>query len=844
MSQSGREGREVKMRELIIALGMAVTATAWSQQQLAVTVRADRPGHAIPRTLYGIFFEDINYAADGGLYPELIANRGFDWRTREPEGWAREWRGEAMGRVSLQGAYPVHPNTWQYLRIECYAPGEGAGVVNSGFGGIAVEKGKTYDLSFYARPHAGYAGGLTVRLETPDKQSLAAFRIEKGAWKNGLSDPASPAASPLDPPPPPAWVKYEAVLVPGATATNAQLAVLLDATGTVDLDFLSLYPRDTFNGRKNGLRPDLMRLLKEMKPATLRFPGGCVVEGGDFETMYHWKRTVGPLERRALNWNRWGYWQSHGLGFFEYFQLAEDIGAEPLPILAAGMTCQFKKPVECIPLGSLDGVIQNAFDLIEFANGAPETTWGRVRADMGHPAPFNMKYLGIGNENWDTLFLDRYAVIAKAVKAKHPEITIISSAGAAPEGEMFELAWNRLPGLKAELVDEHYYKPPEWFLAQATRYDGYDRSGPKVYVGEYACHTRDRKNNLHAALCEAAAMTGFERNSDVVRMAAYAPLFNKVGNTQWNVDLIWFDNTSAFCTPSYYVQKLFMNNLPDVLLPVEVPDNETPVPAAGTIGLHTWHTSAEFKDLRVTRGADTLYAYDPQAGLKGWSKAKEGAWEAKDGVLRQKDADAQDTVTSFISGSAWDSYTLELKARKLGGQEGFIIRFRDRRQQCVHLNLGGWGNREHGLEQGAMKPLERKPGSIETGRWYSIKVQLEGERVKAWLDGEQLFDAVIKNELMQRVYAVAGHDKAAGEIVVKCVNPFGEPRSISLCLAGARVSAQQATRITLAGQPDDLNTLEAPRQVAPSEDKVAITGQTSPLTLAPNSLTVLRIKAE
>lgn len=835
------------MRQWVkFAVMAGVPLVSFAQTPLQVTVHAERPGHAIPKTLYGIFFEDINYAADGGLYPELVANRGFDWRTREPEGWSREWRGAAMGRVSLQGAWPVNPNTWQYLRVECYAPGEGAGLVNAGFGGIAVRKGEAYDLSLYARPHAGYAGGLTVRLETPDRKALASYRIEKDAWTNaaGKGAAGTPHATPLDPPPPPGWTKYAAVFEPAETVTNAQLVVLLDARGTVDLDLVSLFPRDTFNGRRNGLRPDLMRLLKEMKPATLRFPGGCVVEGSDFETLYHWKRTVGPLERRALNWNRWGYWQSHGLGFFEYFQLAEDVGAEPLPILAAGLTCQFKKPVECIPLDSLDGVIQNALDLIEFANGAADTTWGRVRAEMGHPAPFNLKYVGIGNENWDNVFLDRYAVIAKAVKAKHPEITIISSAGAAPEGPMFELAWKRLPELKAELVDEHFYKPPEWFLAQASRYDRYDRSGPKVYVGEYACHTRDRKNSLRAALCEAAAMTGFERNSDVVRMAAYAPLFNKIGSTQWNVDLIWFDNAAAFGTPSYYVQKLFMNNLPDTLLPVQIPANEVPLPPAGTIGLHTWHTSAEFKDIRVTRGGETLYAFDPKAGLKGWSKAKEGAWEVRDGALRQRDEAAQDTVTSFIAGAGWQDYTLELKARKLSGQEGFIIRFRDRRQQCVHVNLGGWGNKEHGLEQGPMQPVTRRPGSIETGRWYDVKVQLEGERVRVWLDGQPLFDQVIRNEMRQRLYAVAGLDQAAHEMVVKCVNPSEEALTVALTLAGAQVPSQKARRILLAGGADDVNTLEDPLRVSPKEDAVEIAGPSSQLTLPPNSLTVLRIKAE
>jgi alpha-L-arabinofuranosidase len=820
---------------------MAVSACA-QQEPISVTVRADRPGHAVPKTLYGIFFEDINYAADGGIYPELIANRGFDWRAREPEGWTREWRGEAMGRVSLQGGWPVHPNTFQYLRVECYAPGEGAGVANAGFGGIAVKRGGKYDLSFYARPHAGYEGGLTVRLEDADKKALAAYRIGKGAWRNTVS--AGTGAATLDAPPPPDWGRYEAVFTPSESVTNARLVILLDARGTVDLELVSLFPQDTFKGRKNGMRKDLMEWLAEMKPATLRFPGGCVVEGYDFETLYHWKRTVGPLERRAVNHNRWGYWQTHGLGYFEYFQMAEDLGAEPLPILAAGMTCQFRKPLECLPLDSLDGVVQDAVDLIEFANGAPDTPWGRVRAEMGHPASFNLKYLGIGNENWDNLFLDRYEIIAKAVKAKHPGITIISSAGAAPDGPMFDLAWKRLPGMQAELVDEHYYKPPEWFLAQANRYDNYDRNGPKVYVGEYACHTRDRKNNLLAALCEAAAMTGFERNSDVVRMAAYAPLFNKIGSTQWNVDLIWFDNVKAFGTPSFYVQKLFMNHLPDVLLPVEASANAAPLPPAGTIGLHTWETAAEFKDIRVTRGGETLYAFDPQAGTKGWSKPKEGAWSVKDGALRQADAGVHDTATSFIAGAPWENYTLELSARKLSGKEGFIIRVRDQRDNAVHLNLGGWGNKDHGIERNGQNPVVRKPGSIETGRWYAIKIQLDGDRVRAWLDGQSLFDLALPNGPAARAYLVAGLDQAAGEIVVKGVNPRAEPVALALSLAGAKVAAQKARRITLAGGPDDVNTMEAPLRIAPQEDTLDLPGAVSQVTLPAHSFTIIRVKVE
>lgn len=812
---------------------------SYAQTPLTLTVRADRPQHDIPRSLYGIFFEDINYAADGGLYPELIANRGFDWRTREPESWSREWRGAAMGRISLQGAEPLHPNTFQYLRIECYTPGEGAGVINHGFGGIAVHQEEAYRLSFYARRHAGYSGGLTVLLETPKGEVLASHRIAPDAWQTEL--PRVPAAkSPLAHDVMAAWAKYETTWRPSATEPQARLVILLDARGTVDLELVSLFPQATYKERPNGLRKDLMEMLAALRPATLRFPGGCLVEGNNFETMYHWKRTVGSLEQRALNFNIWGYWQTHGLGYYEYFQMAEDLGAEPLPILAAGLSCQFRQP-EFLPVDALDLVVQDALDLIEFANGTPESDWGRVRAQMGHPASFNLKYLGIGNENWGTDFLERYAVIAKAIKAHHPEITVISSAGASPSGAMFDLAWRTLPGMQAELVDEHYYQSPEWFLAQAGRYDFYDRQGPKVYVGEYACHTHDRKNNLLAALCEAAMMTGFERNSDIVSMTAYAPLFNKVGNTQWNINLIWFDNTRVFGTPSYYVQKLFMRNLPDVVLPLEITGDPQVKDVQGTIGLHTWQTAAEFKELRVTHGDALLYTSEGATDLADWSKAREGSWSCADGTLKQADATKNNTAITLARGAQWHDYTLELKARKLSGKEGFIIRFREHDGSCVHVNLGGWDNQQHGLERGPLARLTRRPGTIETGRWYDIKISLDGEQVMVWLDGALLFDQRVPQQVKASLYGVAGLDKTANQVVIKAVNPFATEQAAHLALQGVKAAAQPVQRFLLTGAPESVNTLEQPEQVVPQSDTLEFDGNQLRWVLPPYSLSVLRV---
>ena len=559
--------------------------------------------------------------------------------------------------------------------------------------------------------------------------------------------------------------------------------------------------------------------------------------------MYDWKRTVGPVERRPVNANLWGYWQSGGLGFFEYFQLAEDIGASPLPILAAGMSCQFRRS-EMIPLDGLDRVIQDALDLIEFANGAPTTPWGRVRAEMGHPKPFNLKMLGVGNENWNMEFISRYEIIYKGIKAKHPEIEIVSSSGAGPAGPEYDLAWDRIPKIGADWIDEHYYVPADWLFNSTGRYDKFNRNGPKVYVGEYACHLPDRANSLYAGLAEAAMMTGFERNSDIVGMTAYAPLFSKIGSTQWVPDLIWFTNTRSYGTPSYHVQKLFGVHRPDVLLPTEVRVDSVALPPAGGIGLQTWLSSAEFKDVRVTRGAETLFSLDPSRGLDDWSKPAEGKWDAADGVLRQTDPEASKTAIC-IGSSEWRDYTVRLKARKLAGQEGFIVRVRNGNNRYVHVNFGGWANSQHGIEQNGSNPLVRKPGTIEANRWYDVEVSLDGDRISASLDGVKVFDNVaVPSAIAPKVEFVSGYDKQAAEIVIKCVNPRPEPCEVDLVLQGATVVPGKARRITLAGAPEAINDLEKPDRIAPVEDSVEMTGSPHKMVLPASSLTILRCKAK
>ena len=583
---------------------------------IQIQVDLAHPAHDVPKTLYGIFFEDLNSAADGGLYAELIANRGFDWpsagnarRTGWPDpaqdAWSADNRGEAMARLSRQYGSPVHEATAAHLRIECLAAGEGCGVRNPGYDGIAVTAGAKYALSFYARA-LDYRGTLRVLLEDSTNGLLASYSvklnsdsfntltnvrdddgsmrvgagrvsIEKGrasgparaALSQRSGSGALGASSELN------WTRLVSVLVPSRSARDAHLSILLDVPGTVELDQVSLFPQATFNNRKNGLRADLVERLRALKPGIMRFPGGCLTEGQNWDEWYDWKRSVGDgsVESRPTVWNAWRYWQSRGLGFFEYFCLCEDLGCEPVPCIGSGIICQnVRDPYVTAPISALGYFASNACDLIEFANGDVSTTWGALRAKMGHPKPFNMKYLGIGNENWMEPFLDRYLVIQKIVKARHPEIRIISSAGPWPDGKEYDLAWKTLNPSNADVVDEHMYKSPEWMLANATRYDRYDRKGSKVFVGEFACHCDKRANNLRSALCEAAFMTGVERNSDVVEMFAYAPLFAKVGHVGWRPDLIWFDNVSSFVTPNYHVQRMFAANRPDRVVSASLTD--------------------------------------------------------------------------------------------------------------------------------------------------------------------------------------------------------------------------------------------------------------------------------
>lgn len=536
------------MKFTIIFLSLLVL-TQLSSAQKNFEIDVKEVGAKIQPDMWGVFFEDINFGADGGLYAELIKNRSFEFH--QPfVGWT------PFGNVEVMDELPCFDRNPHYVRLNEKGLRRGTGLENVGFTGIGYRQNNDYRFSFYARS-----------LDGGDKK----FRIELVSAENDAIGDAEITINGN------AWKKYSIVIKAQKTSAKGKIRIILKSIGEVDLDHISLFPVETWKNRENGLRKDLAEALYELNPGVFRFPGGCIIEGNTLETRYQWKNSVGPVENRPLNENRWNYtfkhrffpdyYQTYGLGYYEFFLLSEDLGAEPLPVISCGLACQYES-TECVAVDDLETYIQDAVDLIEFANGTADSKWGKVRADMGHPEPFNLKYIGIGNEQWGEGYVERLIPFLEVLRKKYPEIKIIGTAGPAPDGDKFEYLWPKMTELEVDLVDEHYYRSPEWFFENAERYDGYDRNGPKVFAGEFASHHKSRDNNMRTAISEAAFMTGLERNADIVHLATYAPLFAHYDAWQWKPDMIWFDNLQVVRTPNYYVQKMYATNVGTNVLPI------------------------------------------------------------------------------------------------------------------------------------------------------------------------------------------------------------------------------------------------------------------------------------
>lgn len=592
-------------------------------------VNTKKVGAAVQPTMYGIFFEDINYAADGGLYGELVKNRSFEF----PDA-LMGWKAFGKFEVKNDGPFERCPH---YVVLNYSGHNDAAtGLQNEGYFGIGIDKDEEYRFTVWAKTVSGDANvevSLVDESTMEEHQEFATAELKVSGNE---------------------WKKYELILKSSKTVQKANLRLLLKGKNGVALEHVSLFPKHTFKDRENGMRRDLAQALYDLHPGVFRFPGGCIVEGSSLDQRYQWKNSIGPVENRPLNGNRWlstfnyrlfpDYYQSYGLGFYEYFLLSEDIGAEPLPVLNVGMACQFQNqndPSAHVAVKDLQPYIQDCLDLIEFANGDVNTTWGKKRAEMGHPAPFNLKFLAVGNEQWDDLYYERLRPFVKAIKAKYPNIKLIGTSGPDSEGEMFEKGWKAMKELKADLVDEHFYRDEHWFLSHGLRYEGYDRKGPKVFAGEYACHGKGKKwNHFETSLYEAAFMTDLERNADVVDMATYAPLFAHVDGWQWRPDMIWYDNTRMFKSVSYYVQQMYACNKGTNVLPLTM-NGKSVAGQEGQDGLFASAVVDKKKGEIIVKVANTSdKAQDVTLNLNGLK----GSRSATATTLQSDNMDAENTL--------------------------------------------------------------------------------------------------------------------------------------------------------------------------------------------------------
>lgn len=808
---------------LAAAALVPVPAHAETTTDYAIKVDPTAQGAKIDDTMYGVFFEDINRAADGGLYAELVQNRSFEYSTVDNRSYTplTSWTVDGTAQV-VNDDGRLNDRNRSYLSL-----GAASSVTNAGYNtGIHVEQGKRYDFSVWARAASGTA--LTVSLRDADGTLATARRVAVRAG---------------------GWAKYKATFTATRTSSNGRLTVASSAATA--LDMVSLFPRDTYRNEPNGLRKDLAEKIAALHPGFVRFPGGCLVNTGSMQDYseasgwqrarsYQWKDTIGPVEQRATNSNFWGYNQSYGLGYYEYFRLSEDIGAMPLPVVPALVTgCGQNKAVDDDAL--LKRHVQDTLDLIEFANGPVTSTWGRKRAQMGHPKPFHLTHIEVGNEeNLPQEFFARFKQFRAAIEAKYPNITVISNSGPDDAGSTFDTAWQLNRDAKVDMVDEHYYNSPQWFLQNNNRYDSYDRGGPKVFLGEYASQGNAFKNGL----AEAAFMTGLERNADVVKLASYAPLFANEDYVQWRPDLVWFNNHASWNSANYEVQKLFMNNVGDRVVPSTA--TGTPAlqgPITGAVGLSTWATSAAYDDVKVTDAdGGTLLADDFSGDASRWSHTGGGSWSVQDGQYVQGDAAAENTMVS-AGDVSWHDYDVHVKATKKSGKEGFLVAFGVKDTGNYYWwNLGGWNNTQSAVEQavdGGKSTLISKAGSVETGRAYDIDIKVRGRQVTLYLDGKE-WGSFTDDKPAEPFRQVVTRDAKTGDLIVKVVNAQPNAARTAVDLGGAKVSSK-ARVTTLAAAPDAVNS-ETQTPVTPVTSTFTGVSAKFTYTFPANSITFLRLK--
>ena len=808
-------------KNILLMAGCALYAAV--QAQVTIDIDAQQRGPKVSPMLYGIFYEDINHAADGGIYAELIRNRSFEDGPRygapaDMQGWSTYAAAPSQLTARLIQPTKKTPllNSVQHnaLALDIKAsPTMPVCLVNEGFWGINAVRGRCYRLSFWAKT-LKYQGTVKATLCSKDGSQLYAETVVS-------QFPAVKAQG---------WTKYEATLTANDNDPQAQFALVFDGVGQVQIDMVSLFP-PTFKNHENGMRPDLANMLWQLHPKFMRFPGGCFVEGQESpDNAFRWERTIGPIEEREGHWNvNWGYRTSDGLGYHEYLQLAEDLGAKPLYVVNVGIWHGGMTPYD-----SIQPWIDECMNALEYANGPVTSKYGAMRARNGHPEPFGIEYLEIGNENnqpdprqQSDHYYERYEQFYKAIRSKYPEMKIIGNVVAWGDDNP---KWNSK--LSVDLLDEHYYRSPDWFAAAFHKYDNYDRQGPKVYVGEYAVTNGYGKlGNMNAALGEAVYMMGMENNSDVVELASYAPIFVNENDARWRPDMIRFSSSGVMGTPSYYVQQLMPQHLGSQVVKVEQNDpfegmvRKPLTPKHSRVGFGTWNTRATFETNK-----DMDYVY--------------GDWQKEGNTVRQTGhKDATLCIEKSIIDS--DHYTCKFRARKDEGAEGFIIIFNyvDEKNYCW-VNFGGWTNSQHTIEQissGGKLLADSKRGRIKAGRWYDVTLQVNGDSVKAWLDNELVFDTVLKHDDTKGIFSSATIDDASGELIVKVANTSDAATTARLNLKNFKPASARVVRLA-ANDGMEENTLDTPTAIHPVEQLLSPENGSILLDVPPYSLNIVRIK--
>lgn len=793
--------------------------------QSKITVRPDRVTGQLG-DLYGIFFEDLNHAADGGLYAEMVQNRSFEFCAVDNPSyhplmaWEKIEKKYSRMQWWIQDSHPYSRRNPHYLVCEIFETGMGAGVRNTGFTpGMYLQKGEKYRFSCLAATDGRGELPLRIVLENDEGRNLGQADI---VVSNGT-----------------VWNHYEAEITAQETTTAGNLSIYIEAVGRLYLDMVSLFPQKTFMQQRNGLRADIATLLADLKPRFMRFPGGCLVHDGsinveDRDSLYRWKNTIGVLEERPARRNNWGYNQTLGLGYYEYFCFCEEIGAKPLPVLPAGYDPHHQRKV---PFDQLDEWIQEALDLISFANDDASAQWGRIRCELGHPEPFGLEYIGIGNEEVGEGFFERYPYFHKAIKEKYPDIQIIASSGPFVAGGEYEKGWNCARRNHADLVDEHYYMAPEWFLANHHRYDSFDEKDPRVFLGEYASWG----NTWYNALTEASYMTGMERNSEKVGLACYAPLLCNVNYINWKPDMIWFDNHQAYGTANYYVQKLFMNHQGNDRIELEMTGIDDSVTIQddpkGGFGLR-------IEPDTVVRYSQIMIE-DIQNGTI-WKDSE--VYFVGDNVEQYISADPDARVVTediLLHTVESDHYIITVKGEMLYGRRGFMLQYGNRDEKNRYQwEIGGWQNMDSALTQdiaGRNSCLTQSSFTVAADREYELKLEIEGRHLRAYIDGELIHEIHHAPVKIEPLYTAASIDRQSGDVIVKLVNVQKRPIDTVLHMEGIE-QAKGIAYIMSGFALEDENSFAEPLKVSPREEEIQLTQGCCSCHIDGESVQVLRFQ--